>query len=544
MTGRRHTVEAPASSLTAAIWSPLLSSTVSDFLTEPYEGAENLTTERIEVEARARIEVDKEIHTRSSAIRTRSILYTSIGSLYLFGAVYFAVTGHASGAAASLVTGVLVGTATYFSLAPLQERRGSTQDRQVTTWTTSPSRTPDHEDPAFAMPTLELSRKRGLEKTRDSISEDWATETVEVYGDPLDEHRSLIGHGFRVSANFILIPASTVNKADLHSDFLLDSPGSKQLNARLAYRNKQADLAILEIQNHRSKTQMADILSSLGSTLQRQSIRSGAFSNLDKAISILEHAVSLTEWDDVRGANRLSNLGTALQTRYRRLGDPEDLNRAVTLLRAAVQKTAPEQPNRAAILSNLGAALQSRFDQAGDPRDLTEAVDLLQQATDGSDKDDTERAGRLSNLAAALQVRYRRLGDPEDLNRAVTLLRAAVQETAPEQPNRAAILSNLGAALQSRYHLAASSDDLSEAIEYFEQAVSASPFDDPDHTVMASNLGNALIVRFQNRGDTEDLERAIATLEHAVSWSSPSHPDRAVMEARLNAAIDLRQQGG
>jgi len=132
----------------------------------------------------------------------------------------------------------------------------------------------------------------------------------------------------------------------------------------------------------------------------------------EKALSLAEEAVHLgrrlAHNSPIFLPSLLSNLGAVLQARYRSTGSLSDLDRAASFLQEAISTAPPDHPNRAAILSNLGAVLQARYRSTGSLSDLDRAASFLQEAISTAPPDHPNRAVIQSNLAMLVLLRTQR----------------------------------------------------------------------------------------------------------------------------------------
>ena len=159
--------------------------------------------------------------------------------------------------------------------------------------------------------------------------------------------------------------------------------------------------------------------------------------DLDRAITIEERVLTLTQDDHPNRGMRLHNLGAALHRRFEVTGSMEDLDHAIAIKGQAVESTSDGHPDRAAMLNSLGISLQSRFDRTGSTEDLDRTIVMKEQAVESTPQGHPARAGRLVNLGNALWRRFERTGSMEDLDHAIRKKKQAVESTPDGHPARA-----------------------------------------------------------------------------------------------------------
>ncbi|MEO3809050.1 CHAT domain-containing protein [Sphaerisporangium sp. B11E5] len=262
--------------------------------------------------------------------------------------------------------------------------------------------------------------------------------------------------------------------------------------------------------------------------------------DLDRAITLYEHAVEVSAAGDALLPAYLGGLGGALHTRHRHRGVPGDLDRAVEMLRAAAASPLVSPGDRGRWLNNLGNALRSRYDRDDDPRDLEEAVTVLTEAADTTPDGHPKRAMRLHNLATALNTRLWSTDDPDTLARAVECYAAALRAASPGDRVAAVAAGGLGSVLSLRFTLHGDADDLAAAVGHLTRALTATGEDDPDRPTWLAALGGALINRYQHAAERTPVDQAIVCLEASLAATPDGHPDLSLRLRRAGFAFALR----
>ena len=71
-----------------------------------------------------------------------------------------------------------------------------------------------------------------------------------------------------------------------------------------------------------------------------------------------------------------------LRDRFEQAGSTDDIDRAITMEEHAVASTPDDHPDRGIYFNNLGIALQSRFEWTGSMEDLNRAIKSKEQAVE------------------------------------------------------------------------------------------------------------------------------------------------------------------
>jgi tetratricopeptide (TPR) repeat protein len=218
----------------------------------------------------------------------------------------------------------------------------------------------------------------------------------------------------------------------------------------------------------------------------------------------------------------LHNLGTQLGNRYSRTGAITDLEEAIRVIQEAVKATPEDHPDWAGYLHNLGIQLRNRYLRTGAITDLEEAIRVAQEAVKATPEDHPDRAGYLNNLGTQLGDRYSRTGAITDLEEAIQVTQEAIKARPEDHPGQAGYLNNLGIRLGDRYLRTGAITDLEEAIRVTQEAVKAKPEDHPDRAGYLNNLGIQLGDRYSRTGAIIDLKEAISY--HQSALRQPAFP--------------------
>jgi tetratricopeptide (TPR) repeat protein len=183
---------------------------------------------------------------------------------------------------------------------------------------------------------------------------------------------------------------------------------------------------------------------SLAQVLQYRYQATGALSDLDRAIVLLEEAERAPDkpWQ-LRRISGLYQLGVLYRQRHSRTHARQDIDAAVRLLSAGVD---PET-SLPGILTGLGNALLSRYDAMGDDEDLRAALRMQEAAVRRTKAGDWQLASRYNNLGNTLSRAGQVWGDRDLTRAAIDSYRAALTLTGQDAQERASREFNLAVVL-------------------------------------------------------------------------------------------------
>ncbi|KAI0319923.1 CHAT domain-containing protein [Amylostereum chailletii] len=243
-------------------------------------------------------------------------------------------------------------------------------------------------------------------------------------------------------------------------------------------------------------------------------VRSGNVTDdLDRRIVVQTLGASLAPDDDDRKPILLASLAFSHKNRFHQEGHWTDIERAISVQQHAINITSENHIDKPAFLDNLGNSLHFRFqhfgDHFGDVADIDSAIHVQRKAVDLTPDGHASKPLRLNNLGNSFHSRFQRSGD-------------AVNLTPKGHPNKPSFLDNLGLSLQARFERLRDVADLDSAIHVQRQAVDLTPDGHADKPRQLNNLGNSLHFRFQRLGETADSHAAVDV--YRISANSPSGP--------------------
>ncbi|KAJ7461218.1 CHAT domain-containing protein [Mycena latifolia] len=239
---------------------------------------------------------------------------------------------------------------------------------------------------------------------------------------------------------------------------------------------------------------------------------------------------------------RLTKLAVSLLRNYERLGNLDDINKAISMLQEAATLTPDAHPTKISRLGNLGSSLSLRFEQLGDVTDLNKSVLMLENALRLMPNDHADRSLLLKNLAHSLSLRFKRLGDLEDLHKAVLMLEDSVAFTPDSYPDKLLSLTNLGHDLSVRFERLGDLEDLEKAVLIFRQVIALTPAGHPSEPSSFADLGHALSLRFEKLGDLTDINESVVVLQNALTLTPYAHPAKVPILIDLGSSLSIRFQ--
>jgi CHAT domain-containing protein len=325
-------------------------------------------------------------------------------------------------------------------------------------------------------------------------------------------------------------PDFTTADADFRSRVLNDSAGTYSRRYRARGEISDLDRALSGWQVAVSQTPAGSpglpmYLNNLGNGLTDRYARTGDLTDLQAGIAAYQRAVSLTPAGSPELPGNLNNLGNGLRNRYARTGDLTDLQAGIEACQRAVQLTPAGSPGLPMYLNNLGNGLTDRYARTGDLTDLHAGLAAYQRAVQLTPADSPELPRNLNSLGTGLTDRYARTGDLTDLQAGIAAFQQAVQLTPAGSPELPSILSNLGGGFQQRYACTGDLTDLQAGLEAFQRAVQLTPAGSPELPSILSNLGIGLSNRYARTSDLTDLQEGIEAYQRAVQLTPASSPD-------------------
>jgi tetratricopeptide (TPR) repeat protein len=252
----------------------------------------------------------------------------------------------------------------------------------------------------------------------------------------------------------------------------------------------------------------ATMLMHLSGALRRRFECTSNGADLDEAVSLAVQATEEGSSDSESQRLRLhTNLGTALYSRFSRSADPSDLNRAISLLRNATSVSGGVGSDGETLYSNLAGALSQRFLLSGNQDDIDEAVEVGLRSIQ-RESSHPSYCGRLTNVSTIAMQRYLRSRIMEDIDLAIALGRRAVDSSALEHPERSKFLSNLSACLRIKFVDFDVHADLDESIKLSREACDNFRGSIHERSMYFANLAMALLYRSEHFPQSDDLVEA------------------------------------
>ena len=320
--------------------------------------------------------------------------------------------------------------------------------------------------------------------------------------------------------------------------------------------NRAAGLALQALEaTAAASSARAAITRDLAAILRGRAKKTGSREDVDEAIRLLEQLDR-----PVRGTPgayaRLVSLGNALLLRYQLDGKAGDLDRAVRIMEEAVTYTLPQSPERLVALRNVTAALHIHHMATANTAVLERLTSVLQERHQAGDSaiddwdaerlvgeyDATSDIGTLDaaisalkatmatatsgsevsqltliHLGVALWKKYEHTGDLDLLNQAIRIYEDLLTGFLAESSLRPSALANLGLCLRDRYVRTANAADLNRAITTYREALASPSVPEPVRYEVYGNLGLALWDRYGATGNLHDLDNAITAIHARVA---------------------------
>ncbi|KAH9480061.1 hypothetical protein JR316_0006658 [Psilocybe cubensis] len=258
----------------------------------------------------------------------------------------------------------------------------------------------------------------------------------------------------------------------------------------------------------------------LTTALTRRFRRSGNLADLNKAISILDEAVSIRQDEDITKYTLLNDLGFSLMDRYDLIGDIDDFNKSAEAYNKALKLAPSRDNNDDDLQSNIGLLRLRRLKLSGDINDANDAVAFLKEHMERLPDEDTKKVDAVARYSLAVLDRYWHFRDPDDLNVAIVTLESALARLSEDSSQKASVMHDLGSALAQRYVQRSEIDDLNRCLSLYRKAQDILTEKNDHRYMLLFDIGRWLPVRYERLRNVEDLEAADAALLKASTLQS------------------------
>lgn len=120
----------------------------------------------------------------------------------------------------------------------------------------------------------------------------------------------------------------------------------------------------------------------LASRLRERHLRTGAQSDFDEAIQVVETNLALAPEDDPDRGRAFHILGNVIGERFCMMGSMDHLDESIRLAQKAVQVMPDTYYELPLFLMSLGFGLTDRYDRTGRLADLEEGIRICERALD------------------------------------------------------------------------------------------------------------------------------------------------------------------
>jgi hypothetical protein len=298
-------------------------------------------------------------------------------------------------------------------------------------------------------------------------------------------------------------------------------------------------------QNHANRP---DVLSNMSNALHARFQKTGAISDLKKAIDLGEEAVKATPAENREDlASYWCSLGNLLTSRFKSSTpasrSPSDLDAATRSYQEAVQVALETDPQRSLYLLCLGASFRNLFELNGSVNDWSAAVSAYGEAAKSAPRNDSLRSSSLKDLNLILILRLHKA-----LDKSENEWDSAVQGSEEEQlnsgdsANRPIFLEFLGSLSLNRFQMMNSMKALDLSVKALKEANELTPEDHPNKFVAVAKLGASLQHRFEMTGSLVDLNEAIRAHRKSVQLIPNGHPAKGAVVDNLGGALWRRAE--
>ncbi|RGP67472.1 tpr domain-containing [Fusarium longipes] len=280
----------------------------------------------------------------------------------------------------------------------------------------------------------------------------------------------------------------------------------------------EESIGLLQTARHlhqESTTNPILVLRCLGNCFHILYMRRARQEDLDQALSILEEAIAMDGWDDLKYTIK-GEMAALLSTAYLLKNDIATLDRAIELGEEAASFP---QYGQVKFLSMLSEYYLARYIRLGDLDDLERLVEYSEKALAVTPKTHMIRPGVLSGICQAYTARYRRFRQSEDIVRAETAIKEAIDLTPEDLLPSVEFYSTLGNTLQARYKDTQDIRHLDAAIEAFQKRYETHNNLDWFKSMVLGHLAGALGLRAKATGNKNDLDAFKKHMLEAVEFT-------------------------
>jgi CHAT domain-containing protein len=240
----------------------------------------------------------------------------------------------------------------------------------------------------------------------------------------------------------------------------------------------------------------------------RHASAAAASADLRRAVTLQRRAAALLSDGSLGQAKMLVHQANALLDLYQVAADEDSFGQSVAVYEQAFHCAAATPSIKADALAGRGYAFLLRHRRRRTPEDLRAGREMIEESLAIDPRaDEGNRLRRVATLAAVMPAG----GDPSLLDGAITVLQDAIGSALPDDPSRPTALLELAGLLFIRYRVHGSSADADAAAELLDAI-------GPGDAMRASVLdmrGHLCLERYRHEHDRGDLEAAIEHLSEA-----------------------------
>ena len=260
---------------------------------------------------------------------------------------------------------------------------------------------------------------------------------------------------------------------------------------------------------------------------------------LDRVFLLYDDILDLFPDEHPNKPSCLDKFAVLLATLFDHESDQKHLDKSISTLERAISLSQGPATSTSLMLNRLGSSYLLRFEQFHEHNDdLEKSITAFERALETNNQKRTANDSLiLYNLGRAFSCRFRTGGNVDDISKAITLYQDALLLIPDDVIQRARYSDDLGQALLARFESVADFADVSEAIVAFQQSLETDKIPD-----VLKNLSRCFFYRFNKLRELHDLDLAVAMLEDAAILALNRDPSHLYIDDLFDYFVkDLRQ---
>lgn len=265
---------------------------------------------------------------------------------------------------------------------------------------------------------------------------------------------------------------------------------------------------------------------------------------LIRAISAIDHAVSICEDDNPHKAGYAVNSGAASLRMYEVTGRLADLNRAIASGQFALKNATSDDKHMADYYAFMAHSLSLLHASDYKINSLQHAAEHWRRAVSSTSPDHPDIRYRLRNCGDTHRILFEKTREIGPLKISIKYYKTLVSTSFNEDlgSDKAAPHCELANVLFTLFQNEGKFSTLIDAIRHYRLAIETIELDGTAPTSWRGNLGAALIREFERTGKVSTLEESVKILREAAAAGAHIRSQRPIYLSNLSAALQYMFQ--